>query len=151
MVSNPSLQPQFRDFWSDMLPQVTITATAQDIALNLVVVADLPAGIDIIRVVAIIKIRNIENTNATLNRIDASVETPAVQVDLVDAINLINDQWEVAPTSVDAGDTIVGDIDISGTVTGNATYAFQLDQIEADLANLLLRDVQTGLRIYFDA
>lgn len=151
MVSNPSLQPQFRDFWSDVLPLATITATAADIALNSVVVANLPTGIDIIRVVAILKIRSIENTNATLNRIDASVESPAVQVDSVDAINLIDEQWEVAPTSIDAGDTIVGDIDISSTVTGNATYAFQLDQIEADLANLLLRDVQTGLRIYFDA
>lgn len=151
MVSNPSLQPQFRDFWSDMLPLVTITATAGDIALNSVVVADLPAGIDITRVVAILKVRAIENTNAILNRIDASVESPAVQVDLVDAINLIDEQWEVAPTSVDSGDTIVGDIDISATVSGNATYAFQLDQIEADLVNLLLRDVQTGLRVYFDA
>lgn len=155
MVANPSTQPQFRDFWSDMLVLVTITNLSTQIALNDVVVAGLPDGFTIDRVVAMLKIRSVEDSSGVLNRLTTvGGETPAVQVQraaYIDGINLQDDQWEVAASSRDSGDVQVGDIDVQAQVDQNATINFRLDDVRADGNNLLLHDVQTGLRVYYTA
>ncbi len=141
-------------FWSAYEDLITITGAAQDLALPSVVVAGIPAGATITRVIAMLKYRIVENTNAAINKIStAGPVTPAVQVKetaggaFTDAITIIDDMIQVAATSRDGGDVLVGNIDVSAEVDGNATYDFQLDDILADGANLLLRDVQVGLRV----
>lgn len=142
------------DFWSGEEDLITITAASQDLALPSVVVAGIPAGATITRVIAILKYRVIEDTSAADNKIStAGPVTPAVQVTetvaaaFVDAITIIDDMMQVAASTRDNGDVLMGTIDVSAAVAGDGTYDFQLDDILADGGDLLLRDLQVGLRI----
>ncbi len=143
--------------WSVVTPLVTVTATAADYALGDVVLeaGAIPSGAVIKRAYAVLKIRDIENTNGSANDIDGSVESPALQVRndtpgaWADAILLLEKQWAIPATSVGAGDLIIGDIDIKATVVGDDTYNTQLDQLEAALTNLLLHDVQVGIVVEY--
>ena len=142
------------DFWSNLQNLVTITAGAQDLALPSVTVAGIPAGATLKRVIAILKYRVAEDTSASDNKIStAGPVTPAVQVKesvagvFTDAITIVDDAIQVAASTRDGGDVIVGGIDVKAEVDADDTYDFQLDDILADGANLLLRDLQVGLRV----
>lgn len=153
----PAKPVQSMDFWSDVQALLTITATAQDLALPSVVVSGIPSGATVIRAVAMFKYRAVEDTSGVDNNLDdgGGTTTPAIQVradtpgTYIDAINVVDGMAQVAGSGRDGGDVWVGDNDVKSEVVGNDIYEFQFDDAEAEGNNLLLRDVQTGLRVYF--
>lgn len=140
------------DFWSSPQEEVSVPAAAADQALPDVTVAGLPAGVTIVRVVALFKWRALENTNVAANKLngaqDIQVRTDAPGA-WADAINLLDDMFGIAASTREGGDVIIGALDIKATVTGDDTYNFQWDEAVADVAALNFNDVQTGLRIYY--
>lgn len=153
-------QVPYIDYWSDVTPSITVTNVAADLTFPDVVVANLPAGAVITRVVAMLKCRAINNTNAAANNLAGAAKALRVKANAaawpgVIAIDFANLEWPVAAAAKEGGDAIVGDNNLSATVVGNDTYNFasrqtvSLDAIVAALANLVLQDVQVGLRVYF--
>jgi len=148
-------RPQARqtvDFWSDVDDVVDLPAIAADTALPSVVVSGLPTGLTLDRVVAMLKTRAIENTNAGgPNAINGAqnIQVRKGAGAWVNAINLTDNQWLVAASTRESGDVLIGDNDLKATVDGDATYGFQIDEALVDFANLRLNDVIVGLRFYF--
>lgn len=140
------------DFWSSPQEEVSVPAVAADQALPDVTVSGLPAGVTIVRVVALFKWRALENTNVAANKLagaqDIQVRTDAPGA-WADAINLLDDMFGIAASTREGGDVIIGALDIKATVTGDDTYNFQWDEAVADVAALNFNDAQTGLRIYY--
>lgn len=140
------------DCWSVSQEEVVISNVAGDVALPDVVIANLPAGVTVVKAIAIFKARTIENTNAGANKLNGAQsiqvrnDTPSAWID---AISFVDDEFGIAANSREGGDAIVGSIDISGTVIGNDTYNFQWHDGIADLANLQFNDVQMGIRIWY--
>ncbi len=140
------------DFWSALQEEVAVTNVAGDKALPDVTVADLPAGATITRAIAIMKFREVENTNVAANKLAGAQEiqvrddTPGTWRS---AINLVDDLFTLAASTREGGDVLVGAVDIAVEVDGNDTYNFQWDEAVADVANLQLNDVQVGLRIWY--
>jgi hypothetical protein len=105
-------------------------------------------------VVTILKVRAIENTNAGGS--NAIKGTQYIQVrksggSWVNTINLPDNLWTVAASTREAGDVLIGDIDVKTAVDGDGTYNFKFQNALVDLANLRLNDVLVGLRFYFSA
>ena len=148
-------RPQARqtvDFWSDVDDVVDLPAIAADTALPSVVVSGLPTGLTLDRVVAMLKTRAIENTNAGgTNAINGAqnIQVRKGAGAWLNAINLTDNQWLVAASTRESGDVLIGDNDLKATVDGDATYGFQIDEALVDLASLRLNDLIIGLRFYF--
>jgi len=146
------------DFWSDDEVEIDITDAAQDLPAGSidVVVGDLPTGIALVRVVAMLKVRAIENTSAGgANALDGAQalrvkkSTGTWGVDDLAAINLPADLWTVAASTRESGDALVGDNDVKSEVDGDATYNLRFENALADRDALRLNDVLIGLRIFF--
>ncbi len=143
------------DFWSATQEEVQLAdaeAPGSNVALPDVVVADIPSGATIVRVIALLKYRAVENTAATANKLNGA-QFIQVRSDapgsFANAITLANDLFSLAATTREGGDVILGDLDIASTVTGNDTYNFQWTAALVDAANLQFNDVQIGLRVYY--
>ena len=144
------------DFWSDVGEQVTVTGAQSTLTtgLNNVVVADLPAGATIVRAVAMMKFRMVENTYAGVNKLDAAAALP-MQLDdvantgMLTCIDFADDLFTLADSAREGGDVIIGDIDVSARVDGNDTYDFQWLNAKADQNNINFNDVQMGIRIWY--
>lgn len=145
------------DFWSDPASSVVLTAggEAAPVALPDVVVAGLPVGATILRVVAILIISVLRDTSTADNAVDVATGTVEVRRGpggtWTTAINIPINSWAViVGTSPDRGGApLIGNIDVSGEVTGNGTYNLQFALLGVTGSNLLLLDVMVGLRIYF--
>lgn len=153
-TDNLSDQVSPMDFWSDVDDSISLPAVAADTALPDVVVSGVPSGVTIDRVVAMLKVRSIENTSASgANAINGAqnIQVRKSAGSWVAAINLANNQWTVAASTREAGDVLIGDNDLKTTVDGDATYNFQFASALVDYANLQLNDVIIGLRFYFSS
>jgi len=142
------------DFWSDMIEELQLTSALQanlPLAGANVVIAGLPLGITLVRVVVMFMCRAIENTNAAANKLQGAqnIEVNFAGGAFVDAINWADDLFAVAATTREMGTVIIGDNDVKATVTGNGTCTFQIDAARADQNNLNFNDFQVGVRIYF--
>lgn len=142
------------DFWSNPQEEVMVTGAQTTPALPNVTVADLPAGAIVVRAIAMMKFRMVENTNAAENSIDHTAAQP-IQVRSAapgtwrDAINFVDEQFKIAATTREGGDVLIGSIDIAVEVDENDTYNFQWLNAKAHLGNLQFNDVATGLRVYY--
>lgn len=146
------------DFWSDIDNVIDLQETlgAQDTDLPNVVVSGLPSGIALVRVVAILKVRAIENTSASgANAIDGA---QAIRVKLsthtwgthdLAAINLPDNLWTVAASTRESGDVLIGDNDVKSEVSADGTYNLRFENALVDYDDLRLNDVMVGLRFYF--
>ncbi|MBA7656756.1 hypothetical protein ES703_64683 [subsurface metagenome] len=142
------------DFWSDVDDGIDLPVGPTNTALPDIVVSGLPSGITLQRVVAMLKVRAIENTNGGgANAINGAqnIQVRKSGGSWVPAINLANNQWTVAASTREAGDILVGDNDLKTTVDGDATYNFQFALAAVDLASLRLNDVLVGLRVSFSS
>jgi hypothetical protein len=145
----------FMDFWSENTPEIALTTTIADHNLPNCVVAGLPSGITIIRVVAILKIALIKDTSGADNAINGAtslkVDSSPLYDSLVTAIDIPDNSWavDVSEGTERGGDVMIGDNDIKTEVTGNGTYYGQLTDIVCDGNNLKLKDVAWGLRVFF--
>jgi len=149
------------DFWSDSQAVANITAGGEAGVVSLpdVVVAGLPTGVTIIRVVALLKIAIIKDTSASDNAVDVATGHVEVQKGggggYVTAIDVPDNAWsiDVSEATERGGDVMIGDNDLgpsgANKVDGNATYNFEFDDIGSDGTNLQLVDVMVGLRVYF--
>lgn len=144
------------DFWSVPIDVINLPASPTDTNLPDVVVSGLPTGISLIRVVAMLKVRAIENTSAAgTNGINGTqyirVKPNAGQWGVADiaAIQLLDNQWLLALSTRESGDLLIGSYDLKATVNGNGTYNFRFEDALVDLANLRLNDVLVGLRFFF--
>jgi len=139
-------------FWSDGDDVIDLPVGPADTNLPNVVISGLPAGITIQRVVAILKVRAIENTNGGgANAIDGAqnIQVRKAAGAWVNAINLEDNHWTLAASDREAGDVLVGDNDIKATVDGNATYNLKFSLAAVDLASLRLNDVLVGLKVQY--
>ncbi len=140
-------------FWSDVDNLITIDASAGDETLPPVTVAEIPSGAVVLRVIAMIKIGAFEDTSTAENSL-VLAGTEHIQIDktggtYIDAIKLIAGQWLTGANAVRGGDFMIGNIDVASEVDGNDTYEMKIENADVTGASLLLRDVQTGLRVYF--
>lgn len=156
-------QVQFMDFWSVVTPTITVTNVAADLAFPDVVVAQVPTGVVFLRVIPTFKCRALNNTNVAANNLAGAakalrVKTAAGAWPGSIAIDFADLQWPLGAAVKEGGDAIVGDNDLgpsgANVVTANGTYNFatrqtgSADAIVAALANIVLQDVQMGLRVY---
>lgn len=148
------------DFWSVPVEEIAISNVAGTIALPSVVVADIPPGAIIVRAIAMVKFRAIENYNVAANSLDGATAAGVSQVIQVkdsgagaqiDAINFVDEQFSLALSTREGGDVLIGSIDISGAgvVDSNDTYAFRYLLAKAHLLGINWNDCQTGLRIWY--
>mgnify|MGYP001570247954 CR=1 FL=1 len=146
------------DFWSNPQEEVSIPAVAGTLTLPSVTVGDLPAGATVVRAIAKVKFRAIENTNVAANKLNDATVAATSQVIQVrsdapgtwrDAINFVDDQFGVAASTREGGDVLAGSLDIAVEITANDTYEFRYLLALADVAALNWNDVQCGLEIWF--
>lgn len=152
-ILNRSIYPI--DFWSDSDDVIDLPAAAADVDLPNVVVAGIPAGATLLRVVAILKVRSIENTSAAgANAIEGAQairvkkSTGAWGVDDIIAIDLPDNLWTVALSTRENGDVLIGDNDVKSEVDGIGTYNLRFENADVDFDFLRLNDVLVGLRFY---
>lgn len=143
------------EFWSDTVGVIDLPAVAADIDLPNVVVAGLPSG-TLVRVVVVLKVRALENTNSggpnAINGAQAiriKKSTGTWGVDDVVAIDLADNMWIVAASTRESGDVLVGDNDVKSEVDGDGTYNLRFEDALVDYDNLRLNDVLVGLRFYY--
>lgn len=142
-------------FWSYSDDLITLTTPAGDVDLPNVLVDGLPAGITILRVDAVIKIRALDNSAAVVNAISGAQSirikksTGTWGVDDIAAIDLPTALWTLAATTREAGDVLVGDNDLSSVVDGNAIYNLRFENALVTAATLKLNDVLVGLIISY--
>ena len=154
LVTNSRRETLFLDFWSDVDDLVTLTSTGANTALPSVVVAGIPSGAIITKAIAMMKFGAAEDTSAAENKlvVDAAEhiqvrdDTPGTYRD---AIALINNALLTGASAIRGGDVWIGALDISVEVDGDDTYNFQWEDADVTGNSLLIRDLQTGLRIYY--
>lgn len=144
------------DFWADNIPQVVLTQTAtDDFNLSNLVIAGIPTGATLVRVVVLLKIASIRDTSGSDNAVNG---TTALKVDAdsgyastVTAIDIPDNSWavDVSQALERGGDIMIGDNDVKTEITGNGTFYARLENICADGLNLNLEDVAWGVRVYF--
>jgi len=143
---------QTMDFWSDVDDEIDLPAVAAPTALPSVVVSGVPSDAKLEMVVAMLKVRAIENTNAGGPNAIQGAQVIQVQKGAgawATAINLADNQWLVAASTRESGDVLIGDNDVKTTVDGDGTYNFRLPAALVDWASLRLNDVIVGLRFFF--
>ena len=146
------------DFWSTVDDVIDLPAAATDVGLPDVAVGELPAGAMVARVVAILKVRAIENTNAggpnAINGIQAirvKKSTGSWGIHDIAAIDLPDNLWRVAASTREMGDILIGSIDLKPVANGPGAYNFRFEDARADLDYLRLNDVMVGMRFYLRA
>ena len=152
----------FMDFWAHpAADKVTITSSAADIAFPSIVVAGLPSGLTLVRVVFILSIANLKDTSAADNYINAASKSIRIMLtggtwgtnDII-ALTLDNQALYTTADRERGGPVLIGP-DIKATVTGNGTWDVQSDEdarndaIVAKGDNLELFDVAVGLRFFY--
>jgi len=152
----------FIDFWAHpSADKVTIDSSAADIAFPDIVVAGLPSGLTLVRVVFILAIANLKDTSAADNYINAAsksirvkLSTGAWGTDDIIALTLDNQALYTKASAERGGPVLIGP-DIKATVTGNGTWNVQSDEAARGDAlvslgdDLELYDVSVGLRYFF--
>ena len=138
-------------WWSEPQEVVTLTTSSGTKSLPDVVVGDFPTGATAVRVIAVFKFRQVEDTSATKNDLNAAcgvdIQMRETGGCFLAAINLKDQQFQVPASARGPGDVLFGDVDLTGEFNGNTTYNFQFEAVVATGNNLILRDVQTGVMV----
>lgn len=151
------------DFWSAPTDKIVVqNVPVVDIPFPDIVVAGLPAGLTVQRVVLIMTVRALNDTSGADNFINAAnkrlrIKTAAGTWGVNDIVAITFDlnSLYVKAGAKEAGPVVIGSADLSVLVTGNATYNVRSDQttrgdaIVAQGNNLELYDVQAGLRVFY--
>lgn len=143
-------------FWSESNVQIDLPAVAADTDLPDVTISTLPDDIVIVRVIGVLKIRAIENTNAGGTNAIKGAQTIRIKkstgtwgLNDVALIDLTDNLWLVAASTRESGDVVWGDNDVSSVVDGNATYNIRFENALVDLASLRLNGVLVGLKVEY--
>lgn len=157
-MKRPPLDEVYRqlfsmDFWSVPLESVVLTdIVAPGTNVNLPdVVVDLPAGVTVVRAVALFKFRMLGNAGAA-NALQGD-QYIGVQKGgaggYVNAIFLDDNMFGIGAALREGGDVVIGDQNIFAKVTGDDTYNVRWLASLVDVADLTFNDVQVGLRIWY--
>ncbi|MDD4986817.1 MAG: hypothetical protein PHQ43_13785, partial [Dehalococcoidales bacterium] len=148
------------DFWSLPQEEIQIDGAGITVSLPAVTVEGLPDGATVLRAIAMLKFRMVENTNAAANSLDGGTVAGTSQViqvrndspgDWNDAIAFADGQFGLEGEIREGGDVCIGSIDIAGTVIVNDIYEFQWLLGKANLDFLNFNDMQLGIRVWYSA
>ena len=146
----------YMDFWSDIDDLITLATNTTNVVTPNVVVSNVPATDTIIHVIGMLNYRELNDTSTAENAINGSFNLKVKKSsgswgsDDVALINIVDNTFRTAGSGTSKGQIIYGDNDVVGEVDANATYNFRFDgNAFVDGNNLLMRDVQVGLRVYF--
>lgn len=142
------------EYWSTPQLDVTIPAVAANVALPNVVVAGLPSGITVVLATLVLRYRYTVDTGGAVAKLNGAQH---IQIQkggaggYADAISLIDDQFNTSNLTGlrDVNADVMGDHNVSAKVTGNDTYNCQWTSALSDVANLVLKEVQMGLKIWY--
>ena len=136
-------------WWSEVQEVVTFTTSAAVKSLPNVVVVGLPADAVVKRVIGVFKFRQVEDTSAALNDLNGAgdIEMRETGGTFTDAIDLVDQQFQVPASERGPGDVLIGNIDLTCELNSNTTYNFQFSSLASTGSNLILRDVQTGVLV----
>lgn len=158
IIADVGRQVPMMEFWGDVDDIITLTTATTNVDLPNVVVADIPAGATITRVIGMIRMRALNNTNATVNAINGAnvikvkKSTEAWADADADLINIPDNILSTAASTKEGGMSISGTHNTAAEVDGNATYNLRFNgNIFVDGNNLELIDVDAGLKVYFVA
>jgi hypothetical protein len=140
-------------FFSEVDNLITLNASAADETFPPVTVADIPSGAVVVRAILGVIVGQFEDTSGSANSV-VLAGTEHFQIDktggsYIDAIKLLAAQWLTGASSTRGGTVLVGDIDISAEVDGNDTYEIKMENADVTGASLLLRDVQTFIKVWY--
>lgn len=144
-------------YWSLVQVSLTITNSAQDLALPDIPVTGIPSGVTVKRAILMFKFGIAQDTSGSVNKLDdnAGANTPAIQIRTdtpsayTDGITIVDNTLNLAALGRRGGDVWIGTIDLSSLVTGNDIYNTLFDDAKADGSNLLLYDIQVGLAVWY--
>jgi hypothetical protein len=142
------------EFWSALDDIVTLTTATADVPLPNIVVADIPAGATITRVIGMIRMRALNNTSASVTAINGAgvIKIKEAAGSYANLITIPDNILSTAASTKEGGLLLEGDIDASAEVDANDTYNLRFDgNIFVDGNNLELIDVAVGLKVYFIA
>jgi hypothetical protein len=129
-AQEPALEVSPIPDWSESQLTATIAAAAGTLTLPSVVMAALPAGAIVTRARAILTSRIVSNTNAAANKLNGATVAATSQV-------------------IQGGVFIPGAVNLSATVTGNGTYAFQWLLSRADVDAIVLQGVKMAIQVSY--
>jgi len=158
IITDVGRQVSMMEFWGDVDDIITLTTTTTNVDLPNIVVADIPSGATIIRVIGMIRMRALNNIAAVVNAINGAAAmhikklTGTWGVDDVVLMNIPDNIWSTSASTKEGGMLIEGNIDVASVVDGNGTYNLRFNgNIFVDANNLELIDVDVGLKVYFTA
>ncbi len=136
-------------WWSNTQELVTFTTSAAVKSLPDVVVAGIPGGAIVQKVIAVFKFREVSDSSSVLNDMNGAfaIQNRLSGGSFVTAINGVDQQFQVPADERGPGDVLIGDNDRVADIFADGTYNFQFASIASTGSNLLLRDVQCGLII----
>ena len=144
---------QTMDFWSDIVPTVTVNATAADISLPDIVVAEIPSGATVVRAILMFtyvkRIDSSASSNASVAAQVISIDAASARDSVVTGINIPDNSFATKASTEEGGMAIVGDNDVAAEVAANATYYVTWELADVDGASLVFTDVQVGLRVWY--
>ncbi|MBC8477476.1 MAG: hypothetical protein H8D49_03950 [Dehalococcoidia bacterium] len=152
----------FLDNWSAPANKITISEVAADLAFPDIVVAALPSGLTIKKVVLVLSVRALVDISAADNYINGADKTLRIKnssgawgVDDMVGMTFPNQGLYCKASGKEAGPVIIGDTDLSALVNANGSYnvasrqTVSGDALVAFGASLELYDIQVGLRIFW--
>jgi len=152
----------FLDSWSAPTNKITISNVAVDLSFPDIVVAALPSGLTIKKVILVLSVRALADISAADNYINGANKTLRIKkssgawgVDDVVGITFPNQGLYCKASAKEAGPVIIGDTDLSALVYANGSYSVASrqtvsgDALVAFGASLELYDIQVGLRIFW--
>jgi hypothetical protein len=136
-------------YWSVFQASVDITDSATDQALPSVVVPALPTGYSIYRAEGVLSFRKVVDDSGSDNALDGNqnVQLQKGAGAFATCIALLDEMLGVVADSESGGDALVGSVDVKTTVDGAATYGFKITSALALGDTLMLKDVQTAVRL----
>ena len=152
----------FLDFWAHpAADKITVTSTAQDIVFPSIVVAGLPSGLTLVRVVFILSVADLKDTSGSDNYINAASKSIRIMLSggawgTNDIIALTLDNQALFTTgSGERGGPVLYGPDLKATVNANGTWEVQSrqtthgDALVALGNDLEFFDVEVGLRFWY--
>jgi flagellin-like hook-associated protein FlgL len=146
------------DFWSAPQEVSQIGGVSATVSLPAVTAEGLPTGATVLRAIAMLKFRIVENTNAAANKLDGGTVAGTSQViqvrndtpgDWADAVPFADGQFGLEGEIREGGDVCIGSVNIDSIVVGNDGYEFQWLLGKAVSNYLRFNDVQVGIRVWY--
>lgn len=137
-------------FWSDP-KDVALTSTPTSFTLNDIILPDLTIG-TIVRAVAYLYIREIEDTSGSANAIDGAtvVQVQKSGGSYISGVDITDNSLECRASSVGTGTVLCGDYDVKAQIDAlNQTVQARLYNIAVDGDNLELHEVKWGILIQY--